>query len=176
MKRPCLPGITLVELLTVLGIIAILVALLLPMAFRARKQADISVCISNLRQLLMAAKMYEADWGVLPVHMGTQPSEYWVSKIDPYVKSKDDIFICPSDHTNGKEYRWGDGRLCSYIFFYTKAHLGPGGSYRQPKSSSPMVGCRWHEGYQMVMARYDGSVELAPSRRYLKIGVQFDDE
>jgi len=52
---------TLVELLVVIGIIAILISLLLPSLQRAKVQANSTVCKSNLRSLGQALRIYEAE-------------------------------------------------------------------------------------------------------------------
>jgi prepilin-type N-terminal cleavage/methylation domain-containing protein/prepilin-type processing-associated H-X9-DG protein len=61
-------GFTLVELLVVIGIIALLIGLLLPALTAANGQSRSVQCLSNLHQLALAAEEYcEASGGYLPI-------------------------------------------------------------------------------------------------------------
>ena len=63
-------GFTLIELLVVIAIIAILAAILFPVFLNARKRAQTSQCISNLKQLSQALRTYADD------HQGFMPNDW----------------------------------------------------------------------------------------------------
>jgi prepilin-type N-terminal cleavage/methylation domain-containing protein/prepilin-type processing-associated H-X9-DG protein len=71
-KRPAKPsGFTLVELLVVIGIIAVLIAMLLPALNKARQAAVRTACLSNMRQAYMQIRLYgNAYKDVAPVGYG----------------------------------------------------------------------------------------------------------
>lgn len=83
---------TLIELLVVISIIVLLMALLLPALSRARRQARMVVCQSNLRQLgvAFAAYLTEHD-AVFPETDGAN----WIYALQPYYGDANDLLMCP---------------------------------------------------------------------------------
>jgi len=89
---------TLIELLVVIAIIAILAAILFPVFARAREQARKASCMSNLKQIGLAAMMYVQDYDEMyPIAYlyNTPTVTMWYNLLDPYAKNKQ-VFICPS--------------------------------------------------------------------------------
>jgi prepilin-type N-terminal cleavage/methylation domain-containing protein len=98
------PGFTLIELLVVVAIIAILAAILVPVFARARKKARQTSCVSNLKQISLAATVYVTDYDECFFVSGMKPEGLfapWPAFLQPYSKNPA-LYICPSKHTESR--------------------------------------------------------------------------
>lgn len=107
-------GFTLIELLVVIAIISILAAIIFPVFSAAKDKGRQAVCLSNLRQLGEAMRMYSDEWdGCFPAARVVEggdgnPHGNWagcyfvqglcdpsLGQIFSYVMNKD-VYLCPS--------------------------------------------------------------------------------
>ncbi|MBC7805071.1 MAG: DUF1559 domain-containing protein [Akkermansiaceae bacterium] len=96
---------TLIELLVVIAIIAILAAILFPVFAQAREKARQTTCLSNEKQIGLAAIQYVQDYDEVYPPADAQGAGFasdWTGLVQPYIKngtaytSNAGAFACPS--------------------------------------------------------------------------------
>jgi prepilin-type N-terminal cleavage/methylation domain-containing protein/prepilin-type processing-associated H-X9-DG protein len=179
------PAFTLVELLVVIGIIALLVAMLLPALFRARHQATVVSCASNLRQLYLGLVMYDNQWRDTPLQHSWGGGCKWASiqfhemvtqaMRAPWEKNA----WCPSQTVYPDTYDIGYHYFGNYTLNTAFWTMGTGPYQRRPlnkliataKRAQKISGSPMYRGQWLLMADRVQVLSLAPTNYDFAPGV-----
>jgi len=91
-------GFTLVELLVVIGIIALLISILMPALTKARALAVTAKCSANLHNMGLAMTMYTQQYSYYPGHcnFGSKIYAVWPTRLRNLMNGNQAVFFCPA--------------------------------------------------------------------------------
>ena len=135
---------TLIELLVVIAIIAILAALLMPALERARTSARIVSCLSNERQMYLAATFYADDHGDWFPQTG-RFGVIWMIRMAPYMGCNRTFTFTPDcTHVSGSNSpeRYVEAFRCPETYSWPRTYYPTGCyGYNNPLTSATTGNC-----------------------------------
>lgn len=166
------PGVTLTEVVVVLGIVLILYAMIAPAVFSARLRGREAACASNMRQTWQALQAYRDDYGEFP---NFRPPE----QLQPQYVRSPQVLVCPAEH-----------RMLSDLDVSSPGHKSPAVSsylwpcipgkeraavYARRRGETPALICPVHAAISSGapfyhVLRHSGDIDRVPLSRLLKLG------
>jgi prepilin-type processing-associated H-X9-DG protein/prepilin-type N-terminal cleavage/methylation domain-containing protein len=127
------PAFTLVELLSVLAVIAILAGIAIPVVGQIQLAGKKTECLSNMRQIGLGLQLYaNENNGNLPETTHTQQlDESWIFTLAPYLGDVDEVRICPADPKRRERLEAGGSSYTLNSFLFVPKY-GPFGELIEP--------------------------------------------
>jgi len=185
MEKKKKKGFTLIELLVVIAIIGILMAILFPLLARAKENARAATCLSNMKQLIVAFRMYIQDYDGYgpPSSQYNYAQPHWYILLNPYCNGKAGhpsgkqmpgyLNTCPTAllQANKKERdtNYQDApSICGYVSFlgrgYQSANAGRGVYLLGIKNSSTAIVFADCYGYAGNYSKFDAYKNLSAAQ------------
>ena len=154
------PGMSVIELLVVIGIIAVVTSIIIPAVSHARSNARAARCLTNLHAISTAIHLY-SDFNEYRFPAPGDPGTQWEDLLGTYITNPN-TFDCPDDHelfdALGSSYDWRDtGERDTTL---AGKHSTDNNRADAVLAFDSLPG--WHHRGQMNAVLLDGSTESMP--------------